>query len=87
MCVCVRVRACVRACVRVHVCTRARACLRVCVCVRVCVRVCVCVYMAEARAAGQHVSERDQDCKYWIAITQVLHGDKQLGHIQTIACP
>ena len=37
MCVCVRVRACMRVCV----CVCVRAC--VCVCVRECMRVCVCV--------------------------------------------
>ena len=38
MCVCVRVRACVRACLRVH----AGAYVSVCVCVCVCVSVCGC---------------------------------------------
>ena len=47
MCVCVRVRACVRTylrtcvCVCVCVCVRARARARVCVCVCVCERACI----------------------------------------------
>ena len=41
VCVCVCVRACVRACVCVCV------CVRVCVCVCVCVRVCMCVRARE----------------------------------------
>ena len=59
MCVCVRVRACVRACVCVCVCACVRVCAReresafVCVCVCVCVRarlrarVCMCVCVCE----------------------------------------
>ena len=38
VCVCVRVRACVRVCMYVSVC----ACVRVCVCVCACVRLFVC---------------------------------------------
>ena len=48
MCVCVCVRADVRACVRAWVCVCARASVRVCVCVcaRACLRACVRVRLA-----------------------------------------
>ena len=73
VCVCARVRACVRACVCVCVCVRvcvracacvcacARACVCVCACVRACVRVCVCVRVPDTPkkdAAGRQRAGR-----------------------------
>ena len=52
VCVCMRVRACVCVCVRM--CVRVRAC--VCACVCVCVRVCACVCDTEHRDGDGHWS-------------------------------
>ena len=51
LCVCVCVRACVRArvcvCVRACVCVRVCVCVCACVCVRVCVHLCMCVCVCD----------------------------------------
>ena len=49
MCVCARVRVCMRVCVCVYVCMCVCMCVQVITCVRVCVRVCVCMRQVQPK--------------------------------------